>query len=101
MDKAKETIKTLYKGDSFEHLTLWVSIDSERHRQLHSLLHAVGVYLNPSIFYNEGSKIQKDLEVMRGLMIFFERMYLDQDMQDKMNMQRDLYKESFGMFGFN
>jgi hypothetical protein len=54
-----------------------------------------------SIFYNEGSKIQKDPEMMRGVMICIERMYLDQDIQDKINMQRDLYKDSSSMFGFN
>jgi hypothetical protein len=60
-----------------------------------------GAYLNPSIFYNEGSKIQKDPEVMRGVMICIERMYPDQDIQDQINMQRDMYKESSGMFGFS
>jgi hypothetical protein len=54
-----------------------------------------------SIFYNEGSKIQKDPKVMRGVMISIERMYPDQDTQDQINMQRDMYKESSGMFGFS
>eukprot|EP00253_Pinus_taeda_P033760 PITA_33760 len=69
--------------------------------QLHSPLHAARAYLNPSLFYNEGSSIQIDPEVMRGVMICIEKMFSDVDIQDKINLRRDVYKESFGMFGFN
>lgn len=79
VDRAKGAIETFYKGDPFKYLPIWKIIDSSWDRQLHSPLHAVGVYLNLSIFHNEGSNIQKDPEVMRGVMISIERMYSDQD----------------------
>lgn len=63
MDKAKEAIKTFYEGDSSQYLPIWKIIDSKCDKYIKSLLHAMGAYLNPSIFYNEGSKIQKDLKV--------------------------------------
>ena len=69
--------------------------------QLHSPLHAAGAYLNPSIFYTVGSKIQKDPAVMRGVMLCIERMYPSQEIQDQINLQRDMYTESSGMFGFS
>jgi hypothetical protein len=58
VDRAKGAIETFYKGDPFKYLPIWKIIDSSWDRQLHSPLHAVGVYLNLSIFYNEGSNIQ-------------------------------------------
>jgi hypothetical protein len=61
LDIAKEAIKVFYKGDESKSLPIWYIIDSRWGRQLHSPLHAAGAYLNPSIFYNDGSKIQKDL----------------------------------------
>lgn len=50
--------------------------------EVDSSLHVVGSYFNLNIFCNEGSKIQKDPKVMRGVMISIERMYPDQDIQD-------------------
>jgi hypothetical protein len=49
--------------------------------------YVVGAYLNPGIFYNEGSKIQKYSEVMKSVIISIGRMYPDQDTQDQINMQ--------------
>ena len=54
-----------------------------------------------SIFYNDGSKIQKDPEVMRGVMLGIDRMYPSQEIQAQINLQRDMYTESSGMFGFS
>ena len=101
MDSAKEAIKTFYKGDESKYLPIWQIIDSRGDKQLHSPLHAAGAYLNPSLFYNEGSNIQRDPEVMRGAMICIEKMFSDVDIQDKINLQRDMYKEASGMFGFS
>eukprot|EP00253_Pinus_taeda_P026074 PITA_26074 len=101
MEKAKEAIKTFYKGNESKYLPIWQIIDSRWDRQLHSPLHATRAYLNPSLFYNEGSSIQRDPEVMRGVMICIEKMFPDQDIQDEINIQQDMYKEASGMFGFN
>eukprot|EP00253_Pinus_taeda_P033773 PITA_33773 len=101
VDRAKEAIKTFYKGNESKYLPLRHIIDSKWDRQLHSPLHAAGAYLNLSLFYNEGSNIQRDPEVMRGVMICIEKMFPYQDIQDKINIQRDMYKEASGMFGFS
>eukprot|EP00253_Pinus_taeda_P029752 PITA_29752 len=101
MDRAKEAIKTFYKGNESKYPLVWQIIDSRWDRQLHSPLHATEAYLNPSLFYNEGPSIQRDLEVMIGVMICIENMFPDQDILDKINIRRDMYKETSGMFGFN
>eukprot|EP00253_Pinus_taeda_P028530 PITA_28530 len=101
MDKAKEAIKTFYKGNESKCLPLLQIIDSRWDKQLHSPLYVARVSFNPSLFYNERSNIQRDLEVMRGVTICIEKMFQNQDIQDKINIQRDMYKEASGMFGFN
>jgi len=101
MDRAKEAIKAFYKGDSSKYLPIWQIIDSRWDKQLHSPLHAAGAYLNPSLFYNPDSSIQGDLEVMRGVMICIEKMFPNPEIQDKINLQRDMYKAASGMFGFS
>eukprot|EP00253_Pinus_taeda_P002869 PITA_02869 len=99
--KAKEDIKTFYKGNESKYFSIWKIIDSSWDRQLHSPLDAAGAYLNSSLFYNEGSSIQRDSEVMRGVMICIEKTFPHQDIQDKINIQRDMYKEASDMFGFS
>jgi hypothetical protein len=44
MDRTREAIKTLYKGDSSKYLPLRAIIDSRWDRELHSQLHAMGPY---------------------------------------------------------
>lgn len=51
MDTAKEAIKTFYKGKESKYIPIWQIIDSRWDKQLHSPLHAVGAYLNLSLFY--------------------------------------------------
>ena len=101
MDRAKEAIKTFYKEGESKYHPLWEIIDSRWDRKLHSPLHAAGAYLNPSLFYNEGSSIQRDPKVMRGVVICIEKMFPDLDIQDKINLQRDMYKEASSEFGFS
>eukprot|EP00253_Pinus_taeda_P004506 PITA_04506 len=101
MDRAKEAIKIFYKGDESKYLPLWQIIDFKWDNQLHSPLHAMRAFLNLSLFYNEGSNIKKDPEVMRGVMICIEKMFPNQDIQNKINIQRDMCKEASGMFGFS
>jgi hypothetical protein len=64
-------------------------------------LHGAGAYFNPRIFYNEGSKIKKDHDVMRGVMVCIERMFSYLRIHDKLNMQQVLYKESIDIVGFS
>ena len=90
MDRAKEAIKAFYREEESKYFPIWNIIDSRWDKQLHSPLHAAGAYLNPSIFYNVGSKIQKDPEVMRGVTLCIERMYPSQEIQYQINMQRDM-----------
>eukprot|EP00253_Pinus_taeda_P014728 PITA_14728 len=101
MGRAKGAIKTFYKGNESKYIPIWQIIDSMWDRKLHSPLHATGAYLNPSLFYNEGSSIQRDPEVMRGVMICIEKMFSNVDIQEKINLQRDMYKEASDMFGFS
>ena len=77
MDRAKEAIKTFYKGDSSKYLPIWQIIDSKWDKHLHSPLHVVGAYLYPRLFYHSNPNIQRDEEVMRGVMICIEKMFPD------------------------
>eukprot|EP00253_Pinus_taeda_P024800 PITA_24800 len=100
MDWAKEAIKTFYKGNDSKYLPMWQIIDYRWDKKQHLPLHVAGAYLNLRLFYNEGPIIQRDIEVMRGFMTCIEKMFLNQYIQDKINIQRDMYKDASSMFGF-
>ena len=56
-------------------------------------MHGAWADFNSRIFYNDGSKIQKGLEIMRGVMICIEKMFSYPRIHDKLNMQKDLCNE--------
>ena len=68
MDRAKECIRSYYddKGnEGFEKQQLiWTMIDEGWNNTLHHLIHAAGIYLNPTFSYSCGFFF--DAEVMDG-----------------------------------
>lgn len=77
IEKAKDTIKTHYKGNEEKYMPIWDIIDRRWNMQLYSSLHAAAAFLNPSIFYNPAFKI--DLRLRNG----FQEAMLKMNITDK------------------
>ncbi|KAI3497431.1 hypothetical protein L1887_40029 [Cichorium endivia] len=67
--------------------------------QLHHPLHAAGFFLNPAIFHGENSEIEKNKEIMTGLYVAIDRLVPDEDENDTLRQQLNLYIDSEGQFG--
>jgi hypothetical protein len=65
-NRTKESIRSYYKDkgdDGFEkRLLIWRVIDERWNNTLHPLIHATGIYLNPTFSYSCGLRF--DVEVM-------------------------------------
>ncbi|KAL6535714.1 hypothetical protein OROHE_012558 [Orobanche hederae] len=97
MDRAKETIARAFDHDEHKYKTFFEIIDNRWDVQLHQPLHAAAYYLNPEFYYTN-SDIENDKEVSLGLYKCLERM-VDDDVQDQIGDQLELYKRAEGFFG--
>ena len=97
MDKANEEIKRKLKNRVSLYGHYIRVIDPRWDKQLHSLLHAAGCFLNPAIYFRPSFKRQN--EVQRELISTLMRLVLEPDIQDKISSQLDEYKKSIGDFG--
>ncbi|KAI3828305.1 hypothetical protein L1987_02405 [Smallanthus sonchifolius] len=96
VDRAKEQIK---KNVTDERLItkLWGMIQTRWFDQLHHPLHAAGYYLNPAIFHGENSKeIKKNRNIVTGLYVAIDRLVPDDDENDKVRQDLNLYIDSVG-----
>ena len=59
MDKAKESVKNYYKGESIKYEPIWQIIDRRWNNQLHQPIHAAGYFLNPRFRYTVSSFLLK------------------------------------------
>ncbi|CAH1415050.1 unnamed protein product [Lactuca virosa] len=102
MDKAKEQIKTNLTWMPNERMItrVWAMIQTRWTDQLHHPLHAVGCYLNPAIFHGENSReIRKNRDIATGLYVEIDRLVPDNDDNDKLRQDLNLYINSIGQFG--
>ena len=97
MDKAKEEIKRRLKNRVSLYGHYIRVIDPRWDKQLHSLLHAAGCFLNLAIYFRPSFKRQN--EVQRGLLSTLMRLIPNLDIQDKASSRLDEYKKSMGDFG--
>ncbi|KAI3515621.1 hypothetical protein L1887_14522 [Cichorium endivia] len=59
-----------------------------------------GYYLNPAIFHGENSKeIQKNRDIATGFYVAIDRLFPDNDENDKLRQELNLYIDSIGQFG--
>ncbi|KAI3682622.1 hypothetical protein L1987_82723 [Smallanthus sonchifolius] len=59
-----------------------------------------GYYLNPAIFHGENSKeIKKNRDILTGLYVAIDRLVPDDDENDKVRQDLNLYIDSVGQFG--
>ncbi|KAI3505881.1 hypothetical protein L1887_28197 [Cichorium endivia] len=102
IDRAKEQIKKNLTGTPNERMItrLWAMIQTRWTDQLHHPLHAAGYYLNPVIFHGENSKeIRKNRDIATGLYVAIDRLVPDNDENDKLRQELNLYIDSIGQFG--
>jgi hypothetical protein len=99
MDLAKEAIKRRYKDEEAKYMPLWDIIDECWDRQLHSPLHVVGYFLNPTYFYDK-TIFNEDGEVGRGLMTCIERCFPDQESQSCIIAQLQDYRVPTKLFAY-
>ncbi|KAK4342727.1 hypothetical protein RND71_038543 [Anisodus tanguticus] len=96
LDQAKETIKNEFKHTKSHYARFWEAIDDIWDEYLHSHLHAVGYFLNPTLFYS--SDFHTDVEVSCGLCFCVVRMAEDRHIQDLITSQIDEYRLGKGTF---
>ena len=99
MDKAKETIIERMKKKVSLYGPYIRVIDARWDKQLHSLLHAAGCFLNHAIFFRPDFTKKKD--VTKGLLTTVTRLVFETDVQDKISGQIEEYKKSTGDFGMS
>ncbi|CAI9293365.1 unnamed protein product [Lactuca saligna] len=102
VNRAKEQIKKNLSGTPNERMItrLWAMIQARWSDQLHHPLHAVGCYLNPAIFYGENSReIRKNNDIATGLYVAIDRLVPDNDDNDKLRQDLNLYIDLVGQFG--
>ncbi|KAH0637902.1 hypothetical protein KY289_037817 [Solanum tuberosum] len=96
LDQAKETIKKEFKHKRSHYARFWKAIDDIWDEYLHSHLHAVGYFLNPTLFYS--SNFYTDVEVSCGLCCCVVRMIEDRHIQHLITQQIDEYRIGRGTF---
>ena len=95
MDRAKEAIKSYYKGDSLKFDPIWEIVDRRWNNQLHQPIHAAGYFLNPSFLFSE-SFSDPNGEVMEGLTTCIQRMEPEVAVRDLIVREMDIYREATG-----
>nr|XP_010326059.1 uncharacterized protein LOC101250835 [Solanum lycopersicum]XP_025888811.1 uncharacterized protein LOC101250835 [Solanum lycopersicum] len=98
LDQAKETIKKEFRHKRSHYARFWKAIDDIWDEYFHSHLHAVGYFLNPTLFYS--SNFYTDVEVTCGLCCCVVRMTEDRHIQHLITQQIDEYRKGRGTFHF-
>ena len=103
MDRAKESIQNYYddKGDEGfqKQLLLWEVIDEWWNNTLHRLIHAPGIYLNPTFTYSYGFLIHA--EVMDGFFTCVQRMVPSPAKHAEISKEMEIYRMASGTFSFD
>jgi hypothetical protein len=74
-------------------------IDERWNNTLHRLIHAAGIYLNPTFSYSCGFRF--DVEVMDGFLTCVQRMVPSQQERAEISKEMEIYRMSGGTFGFD
>ncbi|KAL8520693.1 hypothetical protein ACS0TY_011297 [Phlomoides rotata] len=98
MDQAKEAIMKSFNNEE-RYIDIFEIIDKRWESQLHQPLHAAGYYLNPEFFYANGDQIAE--EVNNEFIEAVERLVPDVRVQDKISIEREVYRRAEGGFGYN
>nr|KAJ0192114.1 hypothetical protein LSAT_V11C800446810 [Lactuca sativa] len=98
MSRAKEQISKNLKGGPNARMesTVLSKIQQRWPDQLHHPLHAAGCFLNPAIYHGENSEIEKIKDIVTGLYVAINRLVPDEDENDLLRQQLDIYIDSEG-----
>ncbi|XP_070042359.1 uncharacterized protein [Nicotiana tomentosiformis] len=97
MDRAKEAIQASFT-DEQKYAKVFQIIDARWSEQLHRPLHAAGLILNPSLFYDQHENNSLAREVWTGFHEVVIKLTPDEDMQEKIVDQLAIYKAAEGLF---
>ncbi|CAN7030175.1 unnamed protein product [Brassica rapa subsp. trilocularis] len=100
MDRAKEAIARSFKMKQEKYENVFEIIDRRWNCQLHQPLHAAGYFLNPAIHYANPEDVCCE-EVVTGLYNCINRLVPDSEIQDKVMLELDMFKNAAGLFGHN
>ncbi|XP_076923830.1 uncharacterized protein LOC143586091 [Bidens hawaiensis] len=99
VDRAKKQIKKNVTDVKLVTKLLGM-IQSRWSDQLHHPLHAVGCYLNPAIFHGEKARdIKKNSDILTTLYVAIDHLVPDEDENEKVRQDLNLYIDSIGPFG--
>ncbi|XP_057418192.1 uncharacterized protein LOC130712373 [Lotus japonicus] len=98
MDRAKEAIKSGFKGNESKYKEIWAIIDNRWECQLHHPLHAAGHFLNPEYFY-DNPDMDRNLEIMEGVYKCIDVLSENDEVNDKVTLELATYKVAGGFFG--
>lgn len=98
MDRAKETISKSFNMKEEHYQKAFEFIDRRWDCQLHRPLHAAGYFLNPEIQYEHPNEVGCE-EVVKGLYDCIARLVPNMEIQDKILLELDAFKNATGLFG--
>lgn len=98
MDRAKEAISKSFAFKENRYKKAFEYIDKRWESQLHRPLHAAGYYLNPQLYYDNPEQANCE-EVLTGLYDCIGRLTPEVEVQDKILMELDAYRNTTGLFG--
>ncbi|XP_016471754.2 uncharacterized protein LOC107793826 [Nicotiana tabacum] len=97
MDRTKEAIQASFT-DEQKYAKVFQIFDARWSEQLHRPLHAVGLILNPSLFYDQHENNSLAREVWTGFHEVVIKLTPDEDMQERIVDQLAIYKAAEGLF---
>lgn len=97
MDRAKETISKSFNMKEEHYQKAFKFIDRRWDCQLHRPLHATDYFLNPEIQYEHPNEVGCE-EVVKGLYDCIARLVPNMEIQDKILLELDAFKNATGLF---
>ncbi|KAJ1274052.1 hypothetical protein BS78_05G033600 [Paspalum vaginatum] len=99
MLEAKKEIAARFDNNESRFKVAWDIIDKRWDNKLKTPLHLAGYYLNPYFYYPNKSDIELDGSFRAAVIACITKMVDDEDTQDKIIDELNIYQEQKGTFG--
>ncbi|WVZ68115.1 hypothetical protein U9M48_017096, partial [Paspalum notatum var. saurae] len=99
MLEAKKEIAARFDNNESRFKVAWDIIDKRWDNKLKTPLHLAGYYLNPYFYYPNKSDIELDGSFRAAVIVCITKMVDDEDIQDKIIDELNMYQEQKGAFG--
>nr|AAK43495.1 hypothetical protein [Oryza sativa Japonica Group] len=99
MLEAKKEISQRFDNDKSRFIEVWDIIDKRWDNKLKTPLHLAGYYLNPYYYYPNKQEIESDGSFRAGVISCIDKLVDDEDIQDKIIEELNLYQDQHGSFG--